>query len=110
MWQGLYIVQQSLKGRWNEYGRRIAVTLAFQSPPYVVRLLYNKRCYKIPSVSYFRSFLLTKNSIESKKKERIDQTIKRYRNFVNEFPESKYKRRLNTISDEMERQKESHKS
>ena len=56
------------------------------------------------------SFLLTKNSIESKKKERIDQTIKRYRNFVNEFPESKYKRRLNTISDEMERQKEIHKS
>jgi outer membrane protein assembly factor BamD len=56
------------------------------------------------------SFLLTKNSIESKKKERIDQTIKRYRNFVNEFPESKYKRRLNIISDEMERQKEIHKS
>lgn len=56
------------------------------------------------------SYLLTKNSIDSKKKERIDQTIKRYRNFVNEFPESKYKRRLNSISDEMERQKEIHKS
>jgi len=55
IWQGLYIVQQSLKGRYNKCGRRIAVTLAFQSPPHVVRLLYNKRCYKIHSVSYFRS-------------------------------------------------------
>jgi outer membrane protein assembly factor BamD len=68
---------------------------------------------KREEISYLlveNSFLLTKNSIESKKKERIDQTIKRYRNFVNEFPESKYKRRLNTISDDMERQKEIHKS
>lgn len=56
------------------------------------------------------SYLLTKNSIDSKKKERIDQTIKRYRNFVNEFPNSKYKKRLNSISDEMERQKEIYRS
>ena len=56
------------------------------------------------------SYFLTKNSIESKKKERIDETIKRYRNFVLEFPDSKYKKRLNTISDEMQKLKEVYKS
>ncbi len=37
------------------------------------------------------SYLLAKNSVNSKKIERIDQTIERYRTFVVEFPDSKYK-------------------
>ena len=36
------------------------------------------------------SFLLAKNSIEKKKKERIEQTIERYSTFVAAFPESDY--------------------
>lgn len=36
------------------------------------------------------SYLLSKNSVESKKKERIEQTIERYRKFVDDYPESKY--------------------
>lgn len=64
-------------------------------------------------VSYLlveNSFLLAKNSIDEKKKERIDQTIKRYRNFVSEFPESSYRKRLDNMSEEMEKQKEVYKS
>ena len=36
------------------------------------------------------SYYLAKNSIEKKKKERIEQTIERYSTFVAAFPESKY--------------------
>lgn len=36
------------------------------------------------------SYLFAKNSIDNKKMERIDETTERYRNFVAEFPESKY--------------------
>ncbi len=49
------------------------------------------------------SFILTKNSIEEKKKQRIEETLERYRNFVIEFPNSKYKREVNSISDLMEK-------
>lgn len=36
------------------------------------------------------SYLLAKNSIDSKKIERIEETIERYRTFVGQFPESNY--------------------
>lgn len=36
------------------------------------------------------SYMLSKNSIDSKKVERIEQTMERYRNFVAQFPESEY--------------------
>lgn len=49
------------------------------------------------------SFLLTKNSIDEKKKQRIEETIERYRNFVAEFPNTKYKKEVGSISDEMEK-------
>lgn len=55
------------------------------------------------------SYFLAKNSIENKKMERIEETIKRYDNFVKEFPESRYKKRLNSISDEMKEQREIYK-
>tara|TARA_R110002072_G_scaffold301400_1_gene481023 strand:- start:22164 stop:22976 length:813 start_codon:yes stop_codon:yes gene_type:complete len=37
------------------------------------------------------SYHLSKNSVSSKKMERIDDTIERYRTFVIEFPDSKYR-------------------
>lgn len=40
------------------------------------------------------AYLLSKNSIETKKKERIEKTIESYRTFVGQFPESKYKKEL----------------
>lgn len=52
------------------------------------------------------SYLLTKNSIDSKKLERTALTLERYRNFVIEFPESRYLRSLGAISDEMEKELE----
>ena len=44
-------------------------------------------------VSYLlvkNSYFLSKNSIESKKKDRIEKTIERYYNFVASFPNSEY--------------------
>lgn len=52
------------------------------------------------------SFLLAKNSIPTKKLERTVQTLERYRNFVSEFPNSKYKRSVVLISDMMEKEKQ----
>jgi outer membrane protein assembly factor BamD len=50
------------------------------------------------------SFLLAKNSISSKKKERFEQTIERYRNFVSLFSNSAYLKDLKYV--ETESQKE----
>ncbi len=49
------------------------------------------------------SYLLAANSVEAKKKERIEETIQRYRTFVTEFPQSQYKREVDTFSDNMEK-------
>jgi outer membrane protein assembly factor BamD len=50
------------------------------------------------------SYLLTINSIENKKMERIEQTIERYRTFVTEFPNSKFKNELTQINDKMNKE------
>lgn len=47
---------------------------------------------------------LAMNSIESKKKDRIEETLERYRNFVSEFPNTSYKRDVNLVSDLMNRE------
>ncbi|MFK7784810.1 MAG: outer membrane protein assembly factor BamD [Crocinitomicaceae bacterium] len=47
------------------------------------------------------SFYLAKNSVEKKKKERIEQTIERYSTFVAAFPDSKYVRTLASYDDSM---------
>lgn len=52
------------------------------------------------------SYLLTKNSIDSKKLERTEQTLERYRIFVTEFPNSKYIKALNSINTYMEKELE----
>jgi outer membrane protein assembly factor BamD len=55
-------------------------------------------------VSYLlvkNSYLLAKNSIDSKKKERIEQTIERYRNFAARFPVSTHLRELERFEEEM---------
>jgi outer membrane protein assembly factor BamD len=50
------------------------------------------------------SYLLAKNSIESKKIERTEQTLERYRIFVAEFPSSKYLRAVTSIKNAMEKE------
>lgn len=50
------------------------------------------------------SYLLAINSVDTKKKERIDETIQRYRTFVTEFPQSSYKREVDEYSDKMEKE------
>jgi outer membrane protein assembly factor BamD len=45
------------------------------------------------------SYMLSKNSIESKKRERIEESIERSRNFVAEFPDSRYKREVDNYFD-----------
>lgn len=49
------------------------------------------------------SYYLTINSVDNKKCERIEETIERYRTFVNEFPNTAYKNEVNEISDKMHR-------
>lgn len=50
------------------------------------------------------SYSLAINSIDSKKKERIEQAIERYRTFVADFPESSYKKSADRISDELNKE------
>ncbi|TNF49551.1 MAG: outer membrane protein assembly factor BamD [Bacteroidetes bacterium] len=45
------------------------------------------------------SYMLSKNSIESKKRERIEESIERSRNFVAEFPDSRYKKEVDNYFD-----------
>lgn len=49
------------------------------------------------------SYLLSINSVEAKKKERIEETIQRYRTFVTEFPQSEHKRELDGFRDSLEK-------
>ncbi len=49
------------------------------------------------------SYLLAMNSVDTKKKERIEETIQRYRTFVTEFPQSQYKREVDGFSDDLEK-------
>lgn len=49
------------------------------------------------------SYLLALNSIESKKRERIEQTIERCHNFVAEFPSSSFLNKVNNYRTEMEK-------
>ena len=48
------------------------------------------------------SYLLSKNSVTSKKKQRIAETIERYNTFVAEFPESKYRNLLSNYYNQLE--------
>src|SRR5690606_11169267 len=52
------------------------------------------------------SYLLSKNSINSKKMERIEDTFERYRTFVVQFPDSKYKNTLDGYVSALEKEKE----
>lgn len=50
------------------------------------------------------SYLLSKNSVDSKKVERIEQTIERYLKFVAQFPESKRRNALDGYHDLMKKE------
>ena len=52
---------------------------------------------KIKYLAIINNLKLAYNSIESKKNDRIDQTIERYRNFAIEFPSSSYLKELEEL-------------
>ena len=64
------------------------------------RSIYREEVYY---VLVNNSAILSKNSIDEKKKQRIEETLERYRNFVTEFPNTIYKKEVNSISDSMEK-------
>lgn len=78
---------------------RAAVTSAEQ---FVLNYSISKFKEEIFYLWVKNSYLLAVNSIESKKMERTVDTIERYRNFVNEFPSSDYKKELDGIHDKVE--------
>jgi len=45
---------------------------------------------EVQYLAIYNGYYLASNSIESKKKERVEETITRYRNFVSEYPTSEY--------------------
>jgi outer membrane protein assembly factor BamD len=51
------------------------------------------------------SYLLTKNSVDEKKKLRIEQFTESYRNFVSQFPTSEYLKQLEVYKKEIEKEK-----
>lgn len=65
---------------------------------------------KYMEISHFHlikaRFLLAKNSIESKKAERVEETIKSYINFVNSFPNSKLIRDAESVYEQALKEKE----
>ncbi|MES2588292.1 MAG: outer membrane protein assembly factor BamD [Bacteroidota bacterium] len=50
------------------------------------------------------SYFLAKNSIDDKKKDRIDKTIETYRTFAVQFPESKHLKELETLNKSLQQQ------
>lgn len=79
---------------------RAAVTTALTFIEDFPRSTYKEEVYYLLVVN---SQLLTVNSIDDKKCERIEQTIERYRTFVTEFPNTQYKREMDNIHDEMQK-------
>lgn len=67
---------------------------------------YPKSVYREESFNILvnNSMLLTKNSIETKKIERAEQTLERFRIFQLEFPESKYMKNYKNLKFEMEKE------
>jgi len=80
---------------------RAAVTTALTFMEDYPRSIYKEEIFYILLKN---SRFLAINSIENKKRDRIEETIERYRTFVNEFPNSKYKSEVNDISDEMNKE------
>jgi outer membrane protein assembly factor BamD len=65
---------------------------------------YPNSIYK-EEVNYLRVknlYFVAKNSVDDKKNERIEKTIESYRNFVNQFPTSNYKKELENIEKTMQ--------
>ena len=69
------------------------------------RIIQRSAITEIEWQEAFKSLpLLSRLNKDEKKKLRIEETIERYRNFVTEFPNTKYKKELGLISDEMEKE------
>lgn len=61
---------------------------------------------EIMKIAVENSYLLAKNSVETKKEERINNTIERYNNFVSQFPQSKEAPRLTKMIEDLKDEKE----
>lgn len=55
-------------------------------------------------LNIINSYLLSDNSVEEKKKERIEKTIETYRTFVSLFPDSKYRKELDNLHENLQKQ------
>jgi outer membrane protein assembly factor BamD len=84
----------------TEYYRAAVVASMSFNEKYPLSRFREEICYLLVKNSY----LLTKNSVQEKKMERIEETIERYRNFVAEFPESKYKKEVDSYRDGVEKE------
>ena len=85
--------------RTENFGAAVSSGLTFMDD-YPVSIYKEEVHFEIVRNSY----LLAKNSIESKKKERIKDTIERYNTFVSLFPESDYVSSLSGYKEEMDKE------
>lgn len=67
--------------------------------------IYPRSSYKerVDFLLVKNSYLLASKSVESKKMQRIEESIERYRNFVGDFPQSEYKKEVDDYRDELEK-------
>lgn len=91
----------SLKGYSDRMEYKAAITTCLTFLDDYPTSVYKEEVYYILVKN---SFLITKNSVESKKMKRIEETLERYRKFVLGFPNSKYKKEVDLISDTMEKE------
>ncbi|XOV68214.1 MAG: outer membrane protein assembly factor BamD [Fluviicola sp.] len=61
---------------------------------------------EVLEIAVVNSYLLAKNSVDTKKEERISNTIERYNNFVSQFPESKELNRFGKMIEELKDMRE----
>jgi outer membrane protein assembly factor BamD len=78
---------------------RAAMTTASTFLDDYPRSIYREEVHYI---LFGNAFYVAKNSVIAKKKERIEQAIERYRNFVAEFPSSKYIKEITSKKEELE--------
>jgi outer membrane protein assembly factor BamD len=91
----------TLKGYSDRIEYKAAITTALTFLSDYPSSIFKEETYYILVKN---SYLITKNSIEDKKTQRIEETLERYRKFVSEFPSTKYKKEVDEISDAMERE------
>lgn len=59
---------------------------------------------EVYSILVKNSYFLSINSIETKKLERIEKTMERYRTFVTEFPQTSYRKEMESYNERLEKE------